>query len=328
MNRREALVILGGSPLLARSLVANSQSGKHRRRVGTLGLGPPLSAEDIEHGWAPARKLGWIEGQNLLVERRYADGNEKLLRSYAQELVALDVEVILTNGTSAAIAAKDSTTRIPIIMISSGDPVRAGLVASLPKPGGNITGFSIVSTELDAKRLALLREVLPAARRVGVLANPLNSTFEIGRKERERVYSLLGLQPIVVNAATPSELKSAIAEAARLKAEALHVPLDRMFSTNAALIMEASLRAGLPTFVSDNDLVQDGGLVSLSIDDEEVFQALAYFLDKVLRGAKPADLPVQQPTKFIVSVNLKTAKALGITIPQSLLARANGKVIR
>jgi putative tryptophan/tyrosine transport system substrate-binding protein len=323
MNRRGVLSMLGGSLLLGGPLAAKAQSAKGIHRVGVLGLGPPTSLDDIQRGWAPARALGWIEGQNLIVERRYADGNEKLLRSYAEELVRLNVEVILTNGTSAAIAAKNATTRIPIIMISSGDPVRAGLVASLARPAGNITGFSIVSTELDAKRLALLHEALPTAQRVGVLVNPANSTFEIARIENERVYRQLGLQPIVVNAAAVNELESAVAEAARRGAQALYVALDRMFSRNGPLIIQAALRHALPTVVSDNDLVRDGALLSVSIDEEQVFHTLAYFLDKILRGAKPADLPVQQPTKFVLSLNLKTAKALRITIPQSLIARAD-----
>lgn len=323
MNRRDVLAMLGGSLLLGGTLATKAQPAKRIHRVGVLGLGPPLSIEDIQRGWAPTRELGWIEGQNLVVERRYADGNEKLLRSYADELVRLDVEVILTNGTPAALAAKNATTRIPIVMISSGDPVRAGLIASLAKPGGNVTGFSIVSTELDAKRLALLHEALPTARHVGVLVNPANSTFEIARKANEQVYELLGLQRIVVKAAAASELEGAVAEAARRGAQALYVALDRMFSRNGPLIIRAALRHALPTFVSDSYLVRDGALLSLSIDEEQVFHVLAYFLDKILRGAKPAELPVQQPTKFVLSLNLQTAKALGITIPQSLLARAD-----
>jgi len=323
MNRRDALAMFGSSLLLGRTLGAKAQSAKRIHRVGALGLGPPLSVQDIQRAWAYTRKLGWIEGQNLIVERRYADNNEKLLRSYSEELVRLDVEVILTNGTAAAIAAKNATTRIPIVMVASGDPISAGLVASLAKPGGNVTGFSIVSTELDAKRLALLREALPTVRRVGVLVNPANSTFEIARKANEQVYERLGLQPIVVNAAAASELESAVAEAARRGAQALYVPLDRMFSMNGPLLIGTALRHALPSFVSDGDLARDGALLCLSSDEDQVFQALAYYLDKILRGAKPADLPVQQPTKFVLTLNLKTAKTLGITIPQTLIARAD-----
>ncbi len=326
MNRRTALAVLGGTLFLGGTLVATAQSAKRIRRVGVLGLGAPPGIADSHRLWtlwAPVRELGWIDGQNLIVERRYAGRNEELLRSYAEELVRLNVEIILTNGTPAAIAARNATTRIPIVMISSGDPVRASLVASLAKPGGNITGYSIVSTELDGKRLAVLHDIVPTVRRVGVLVNPTNSTFEIARKENERVYGLLGMQPIFVNVAAASELENAVAEAARRGSQALDVARDSLFSTNGVLIMQAALRHALPTSVGDRDLLQDGALLSLSIDEDETAHAMAYFLDKILRGAKPADLPVQQPTKFLLGINLKTAKALGLTIPQSLLVRAD-----
>jgi len=322
MNRRDALAMLGGTLFLggARATKAQTATGVHR--IGSLGLGVLPSPADLQRVWAPARALGWIEGQNIIVERRYAGDDSELLRRYAEELVRLNVEIILTNGTPAAIAAKNATTRVPIVMISSGDPVRAGLIASLAKPGGNITGYSIVSTELDAKRLTLLHELLPSARRVGVLVNSANSTFEIARKENERVYRLLDLQPIFVNAAA-NELENAVIEAARRGAQALDVARDSMFVAHGALIMQAALKHGLPAIVDGSDLLLDGALLSLSIDDEEVFHAFAYFLDKILRGAKPADLPVQQPTKFLIGINLKTAKALGLTIPQTLLLRAD-----
>ncbi len=194
MNRRGVLAMLSGALFLGGTLIAKAQSAKGIRRIGVLGLSTNASPAELQLAWAPVRELGWIEGQNLIVERRYAGSNAELLRANAEELVRLNVEVILTNGTPAAIAARNATTRIPIVMISSGDPVRAGLVASLANPGGNITGYSIISTELDAKRLALLHELLPTARRVGVLVNPANSTFRIAREENERVYRSLGMR--------------------------------------------------------------------------------------------------------------------------------------
>ncbi len=323
MNRRKTLVALGCTLFLSGVPATKAQTTTGVHRIGSLGLGVLPSPADLQRGWAPARALGWIEGQNLTVERRYAGDNAEQLRADAEELVRLNVEIIVTNGTTAAIAAKNATTRIPIVMMSSGDPVGTGLVASLAKPGGNITGYSIVSTELNAKRLALLHELLPTARRVGVLVNPANTTFEIARKENERVYGLLGVQPIFVNVAEASELENAVAEAARQGAQALDIARDRMFGTHGPLIMQAAFKHGLPTIVGASDLLRDGALLSLSIDEEEVFHAMAYFLDKILRGAKPADLPVQQPTKFLIGINLKTAKALGLTIPQSLLVRAD-----
>ena len=323
MNRRKALAVLGCTLFLCGAPATKAQTTTGVHRIGTLGLSVLPSPADLQRGWAPARALGWIEGQNLIVERRYAGNNAELLRADAEELVRLNVEIILTNGTPAAIAARNATTRIPIVMISSGDPVRAGLVASLAKPGGNITGYSIISTELDAKRLGLLHELLPTARRVGVLVNPANSTFRIAREENERVYRSLGIQPIFVDAASTNEIDYAVAEAARQGAQALDVARDRTFFVNGLLIIQAALRHALPTMVADRDLLRDGALLSLSIDEEEVAHAMAYFLDKILRGAKPADLAIQQPTKLLLGINLKTAKALGLTIPQSILVRAD-----
>jgi ABC-type uncharacterized transport system substrate-binding protein len=323
MNRRGVLAMLGGTLFLGGTRIAKAQSAKSIRRIGVLGLSTSPSPAELQLAWTPVRELGWIEGQNLIVERRYAGSNAELLRAAAEELVRLNVEIILTNGTPAAIAARNATTRIPIVMISSGDPVRAGLVASLAKPGGNITGYSIISTELDAKRLGLLHELLPTARRVGVLVNPANSTFRIAREENERVYRSLGMQPIFVDAASTNEIDNAVAEAVRQGAQALDVARDRTLFVNGLLIIQAALTHALPTMVADRDLLRDGALLSLSIDEEEIAHAMAYFLDKILRGAKPADLAIQQPTKFLVGINLKTAKALGLTIPQSILVRAD-----
>ncbi len=247
----------------------------------------------------------------------------ELLKPYAEELVRLNVELILTNGTAATIAAKNATTRIPIVMYSAGDPVRAGLVASLARPGGNITGYSVVAPELDAKRLGLLRELLPTAQRVAVLVNPGNPYNEIAREERERVYRSLGMQPIIVGATQTSELEDAVAEAARRGAQAMIVANETLFWSDRVLLMRTALEHRLPTIVGDRDILEAGALLSLAIDEPEQYRVLAYFVDKILRGAKPADLPVQQPRTLLLSVNLKTAKALGVTIPQSLLVRAD-----
>jgi len=315
--------MLGGTLLLGRTLGTRAQTANTIRRIGALGLGALPSPEDIHRIYAPLRELGWIDGQNLMVERRYARGKAELLQAYAEELVRLNVEIIVTNGTPAALAAKSATTRIPIVMASSGDPIRAGLVASLANPGGNITGYSTFSTELNAKRLALLHELLPTVRRVGVLVNPENSTFEIAREEYERVCRSLSIRPIFVNVSAAGEIEGAVSDAARRGAEALDFPVDSLFYSNRVVTMRAALRHALPTIVGDRDILEAGGLLSLSIDEAEAYRTLAYFLDKILRGAKPADLAVQQPSKFVLAINLKTAKTLGLTIPQSLLARAD-----
>ncbi len=323
MNRREVLTWFGGALLLCGTIGTKAQTAKGVRRIGFLGPSGRPPSEFLQRLWAPTGELGWVEGQNLIIERRYAGGNAELLQRYAEELVRLNVELIVTNGTAATIAAKKATTRIPIVMYSAGDPVLSGLVASLARPGGNITGFSIVARELDAKRLELLQELLPTAQRVAVLIDPTNPYNEIAREERERVYRSLGVQPIFVGAAAASELENAVSEAARRRAQALIVPVDNLFWASRVLLMRTALEHRLPTIVGNRDILEAGGLLSLAIDEAEQNRALAYFVDKILRGAKPADLPVQQPSKLLVSVNLKTAKALGFTIPQSLLLRAD-----
>ena len=323
MNRRDALAMLGGTLLLRGTLVAKAQTAKSIRRIGVLSLGAPLSAAQTQAAWAAAREYGWIEGQNVIVERRYVGNKAELLQANAAELVRLDVEIILTFGTAATIAAKNATTRIPIVMISAGDPVRAGLVASLAKPGGNVTGFSNIAPDLDDKRLALLHELLPSAKRIGVIVNTTDPYFEIARDKRERAYRTIGVQPIIIEIAGAGDLEKAVAELARRRAEALIVGNDNLLYSNRDLLMRAALRHALPTIVGDKELIEAGGLLSLAIDDTEQYRSFAYFLDKILRGAKPADLPVQQPTKFVLSINLKTAKALNLTIPQALLQQAD-----
>lgn len=323
MHRRDALVMLGGTLFLGGTLVAKAQTASSVRHIGTLGLGSMPDPAYLQKMGGPTRELGWIEGQNLIVERRYAGGNAELLRPLAEELVRLNVELIVTNGTDAAVAAKNATTRIPIVMFSVGDPVRSGLVASLGRPGGNVTGYSIVAPELDAKRLTLLRELLPSTQRVAVLVNPANSFSKITREEFERVCRSFRMQPVFVSAAVANELENAVAEAARQRAEALIVTAENVYWSNRVLLMRTALEHRLPTIVGDREILEAGGLLSLAHDAAEQYRALAYFVDRILRGAKAADLPVQQPSKMQLSLNLKTAKALGITIPQSLRTRAD-----
>lgn len=323
MNRRGALAMLGGTLILARTAGTRAEAAESVRHIGSLSLGIRPNPAYLQQMWGPTRELGWIEGQNLIVDRRYAGGNAELLRPIAEELVRLNVELIVTNGTDAALAAKSATTHIPIVMFSVGDPVRSGLVASLGRPGGNITGYSIVAPELDAKRLTLLRELLPTTQRVAVLVNPANSYSKNTREGFERVCRSFRMQPIFVEAAETNELENAVAEAARRRAEALIVTAENVYWSNRVLLMRTALEHRLATIVGDREILEAGGLLSLAHDAAEQYRALAYFVDRILRGAKPADLPVQQPSKLLLSLNLKTAKALGITIPQSLRARAD-----
>ena len=233
------------------------------------------------------------------------------------------MEIIATVGTAATLAAKNATTTIPIVIGTAGDPVRAGLVASLSRPGGNITGFSIVGPELDAKRLALPHELLPGLQRVGVLENSTNPYHRAVRKEFEQTCRSLGLQPIIIEVAAAGELEGAIAEMARRRAQALFLQRENLFIDHRVPLMSAALRYALPTLAADKLMLEAGALVSYAHTDAEQYQRNAAFVDRILRGAKPADLPIEQPTKFELVINLKAAKALGITVPQSLLLRAD-----
>jgi putative ABC transport system substrate-binding protein len=313
--------------ILAVPLFARAQTATTVRRIGYLSGGAPATPAVRQEIDARLRELGWVEGGNLLIERRYSHGSAELLQPLAEELVRLKVELIVSIGTQAAVAAKNATTSIPIVMYGAGDPVRSGLVASLARPGGNITGYSMVSPEIDAKRLALLREVLPAAQRVGVLVNSTNPISAVLQKETEPVYRSLGMQPIIIAVAGESELETAVAEIARRRAQALVVVDDALFYVHRVSIMNAALRYGLPTLVENPELLKAGAVLSYSVSPSEQYRRYTAFVDKILRGAKPADLPIEQPTQFELGINLKTAKALAITIPKTLLLRAD-EVIR
>ena len=306
--------------MLRRSL-QESKPATRVRRIGILGTGGGTQVE-AELEAAPLRAFGWVEGQNLLIERRVAERVE-LLRPLAEELVRLKVEIIVTWGTPATLAAKSATTTIPIVIASAGDPVRSGLVASQARPGGNITGYSIAGPEIEAKRLALLRELLPDLQRVGVLETQYNRIARGERKELEQACRSLGLQPIIIGVAAADELEKAIAEMVRRRVQALYVQPEDLFIDNRVLLMSAALRYKLPTMAADKELVDAGALVVFTNSYAEQDQRWAAFVDRILRGAKPADLPIEQPTKFELTINLKTAKALGITVPQTLLLRAD-----
>ena len=322
MDRRTFIGAMG-SGILVGSIDVSAQTAPIVRRIGWLTgteSDPPALLQEID---ARFRELGWVEGRNLLIERRYANGRAELFQPLAEELVRLKVELIVTVGTQATIAAKNATTSIPIVIFGAGDPVRTGVVASLARPGGNITGYSIVDPELEAKRLALLREALPAAQRVGVLMNSTNPISVVRQKENEPVYRSLGIQPLIIAVAGESELESAIAEIARQRGQALEVVDDALFFEYRARIVNTALKYALPTLGEDPEMLVAGAMLTYSISPSEQYRRYAAFVDKVLRGAKPADLPIEQPTQFVMGINLKTAKALGITIPQLLLLRAD-----
>jgi putative ABC transport system substrate-binding protein len=320
MQRRVFIRAVTSGLLLGVPFAASPQSTTTVRHIGWLTPGPIVSSI-VQLRKAALRELGWIEGQNLLIDYRY--GTPDRLPLLAQELVQRKVELIVTEGTTATLAAKKATGVTPIVIWSAGDPVRSGLVASLAKPGGNVTGLSIVSPELDAKRLSLLRDFLPGTRYVGEIENSENVYFRAARSGLEETYRSLGMRPIFVEVAHADEFEGAMAEIARQPEAALHVPRDVLFMNNATSIMRIAVNYRLPTIVEGDELLEAGGLLSYDFSGSELTRRGAAFIDKVLRGAKPSDLPMEQPTTFELGVNLKTAKALGIVLPKTLLLRAD-----
>jgi len=319
MHRRTFIGMVAAGLVATASSVRAQQTGKGRR----LGI---LTAGTIGSEWAvflqTLRELGWSEQENLIIERRAAGGKAELVPGLAAELVQLKPDVILANGAVASLAAKKATSTIPIVTIT-GDPVRIGLVGSMSRPGGNITGTSTVAPELAAKRLELLRELLPTTKRVGELVDPANPYLKVIRPSDEQAYRSLGLQPIYVDVPEASQLERLIAELARMKADALIVRGDPLFVANRDQIANLALKHGLPTMAEGRGFVMAGCLMSYGAAFGALGRASAILVDKILKGANPGDLPIEQPTKFELAVNLKTAKALGITIPQPLLLRAD-----
>jgi len=323
IERRAFIRALTCALLLTAPVAAGAQKTTTVRRIGYLGSGGPDTPGDIEQQYASLRKLGWIEGRNLLVERRYANGRIELLPTLAEELIRLKVELIVTSGTPATLAAKGATKTIPIVFWSAGDPVGSGLVASFAKPGGNVTGYTIAAPEINSKRLQVLRELLPSVQRVGVLENSTNPYYRQARVDLEQAARSLGMQLIFIEVGAASQLPSAVAEVSRRGGQALLVPPDDLFYENRVELMQAALKHSLPTTASRLYVREMGGLISYAPTEAEHDARAAAFIDRILRGAKPADLPVEQPSKFVLIINLKTAKTLGITIPQSLLSRAD-----
>ena len=266
--------------------------------------------------------LGWTEGRNLIIERRYSDGNEAQLTPLVRQLVQLKVELVVSEGTVAALAAKQATSSVPIVVARSGDPVRAGLVTNLARPDSNITGTSTMSPATDAKRLQLLRELLPATRRVGelvVLANPLDRLASAARPDLVSE----GIELMHIPVVQVGDLDHAVSEAARRGAQALHVSAEPLLADNFLLILKAAARHSLPVFVDGGRSLENGVLMSYGPDQDELDRQLAYYVDAILRGARPSGLPIQQPRKFEFVINAKACKALSIAIPRSLLLQAD-----
>jgi len=326
MSRRSFCWTLAG--VLVAPAIAIAQVSKAVRRIGALEPGMPDPPEDLWKQAEPLRALGWVEGQNLHVERRYDNGRPEALQALAEELVRKRVEIIVTGGTAATLAAKRVTTTIPIIIRTSADPVLTGLVASLARPGGNVTGYSEATPEVRAKYLSLVKELLPGLKRVGVLEEAGNPYTRGLRDQLQQTCRTLGFEPVFIEIATEGEIGGAIAEFVRQRAQVLILQGAIFFWDHRFEIVNAATNYHLPIVADVEEMVRDAGaLMTYTSTSVEQNRVRAEYIDRILRGAKPADLPVQQPTKFVLVINLKTAKALGVAIPQSLLVRAD-EVIR
>jgi putative ABC transport system substrate-binding protein len=307
--------------------LADAQQTKKIPRIGFLSLTPgpsPTSSEAFQQG---LHELGYVEGKNIAIEYRYAAGRLDRLPEMAAELVRLNVDVIVTAATPPSQAAQNATKTIPIVMAAVGDPVATGLVASLAKPGGNITGQTIFSSELTGKRLDLLKEVVPRVTRIGVLAygpTPFTAHF---LRETEAAAQALGLKLRSLEVLDPREFGNAFAAIIRERAGALLVQQNPLFLEHRQRIVELAAKSHLPAMYEIVDWVEAGGLVAYGVHLPDLYRRAAVYVDKILKGRNPADLPVEQPTKFELVMNLKAAKQIGLTIPPNVLARAD-KVIR
>ena len=320
MNRRLFMRLLPGMLVAVSPAPALAQATTRLRRIGYLSPAAPYSLEGLS---AALRKLGWIEGRNLSFEPRFAAGKTELLRALAEELVRIKVELIVTEGTQATLAAKNATATVPIVFWSAGDPVRSGLVPSLARPGGNVTGYTIVVPEMDAKRLQVLRELLPSVKRVGVLENATTPVHRALRGEIEQAARSLGMEAVFVEVATADAVANGVTEIARRGGQAVLVRPDSLFEENLGALMQAALKHALPTTVSRLYIRETGALISYAPSAAEHDDRGASFVDRILRGAKAGDLPIEQPTRFVLIINLRTADALGIKVPQSMLNRAD-----
>jgi putative ABC transport system substrate-binding protein len=293
-------------------------------RIGFLGNSTAaLETNLVEPFRKGLRDLGYIEGANSQIEYRWAAGQYERFPALIAELIALKVDVIVTAGTPAALAVKKATTSIPLVMVAVGDPVGTSLAASLSRPGGNATGLSSIAPDMEGKRLELLREVLPKVSHIAVLWNPAN-LFHVGSSKQARdAAQAMRIKLQFFAARSTEELADAFAAIVKDRPQALVVFADRVFLHNRTRIVDFALASHLPTAVTHQELVDTGGLMSFGANYPDMHRRAAIYVDKILKGAKPGDLPIEQPTRFELVINLKTAKALGLTIPASVLLRAD-----
>jgi putative ABC transport system substrate-binding protein len=321
MDRRTFLAMVSGS-LLAAPLAAEAQQTVKVWRIGILSGASPASQGNLTALLQGLREAGLVEGRNAIFEIRYSEGRTERFPAFAAELVTLQVDLLVATGTPAAVAAKHATSTIPIVMVAASDPVGARLVASLAHPGGNITGLSLLAPELSAKRLDLLTQAVSPLTRVAVLWNLDNEGMALRFRETQTASRVLSVSIQSVGVRTPDDFDSAFATITRERPQGLLVMADTVTLGQRKRTADFAASHRIPA-IEQRDFVDVGGLMSYGIDIADHYRRAASFVDRVLKGAKPADLPIEQPTKFELVINLSTAKALGLTIPPSLLQRAD-----
>ncbi len=328
MKKAGLLSILFAVVLLAVAVIAEAQQAKKVPRIGFLGAAyPSTNAARIEAFRQGLRALGYIEGKNIIIEWRWAEGKPERLPDLAAELVRFKVDIIVTAGPAATGPAKEATSTIPIVMAQDSDPVESGFVASLARPGGNITGLSTLAPEVSGKRLELLKEIIPKLSRVAVLGISTRPGNAQSLKEVELAAGAFTVQVQYLDVLDVKEIETAFRAATKGRAEAVLVLQSPFFNSQRTQIADLAIKNRLPVNFPQNEYVEDGGLMSYAPNYADLFRRAATYVDKILKGAKPADLLVEQPKTFELIINLKAAKQIGLTIPPNVLARAD-KVIR
>lgn len=326
LRRREFITALGGAAA-AWPLAARAQQAVKVWRIGVLETLPPATnVANLAAFRKGLRDLGYVEGRNLIIEYRSADGRAERFPDLAAELARLKVDVIVTRGTPAVMAAKNVSSTIPVVMAASGEPLAVGAITGLARPGGNVTGFSAITGELEPKRLELLREIAPQIKRIALLYNLSNPVFRPRLEIMRTVTRPLDIELQLLDVRAPEDLGPAFEMAASQHAHAFIVGNDGLIQANRRSIVDLLARYKLPAIFGDGEFVDDGGLISYSVSYPHLYSRAASFVDKIFKGAKPADLPVEQPIRFELIVNLKTAKAIGLPISETFLVRAD-KVI-
>jgi putative ABC transport system substrate-binding protein len=317
VRRREFIGLVGGA--MVWPLTATAQQRVKIVTIGILAIEPWSPLDTFRRA---LHDLGYVEGKNVRFEYRYAKGDNERLPELANELVGLNVDVIVTWGTEAVLAAKQATTAIPIVMGVIGDALGIGIVTNLAHPGGNVTGCSLDSAQLEAKRLQLLKELVPRLSRIGILSNPTNRYMPLALQSAQRGAQKLGLTLATYEVYDTATLDAALVTLTKDRPDALLVPADTFLVSERSRIAQFTIENRLPSIYTFREYIEAGGLVAYTPNYNDLFQRAAAYVDKILKGAKPGDLPIQEPRGFYLFINLKTARALGLTVPRSLLAGA------